>query len=233
MKNTTQHLLLCVLAFLAIFGHPLLASDFKCEGRVDVGPVFVHLDVLEFGKTVRRLDLGGVRLDSTLAIYKGFCIKPTFTYASNNGTLYNAGLALGHFLPVNESLCLTPYVGYSYTYVKATFSAFNPLIMQKLYFTTSFNAYAPMIGIDAHWKFWECWRLCGSLQYAWSHSLNHIKHVHKYKSHSSGPSMALFLERDLGKHWSVNVAGAFNYSLTRRKHGLRIYGFKLGIARWF
>ena len=232
MNKTKNYLLLC-FSFLFFLKSQTVSASSICEGRVDVGPVYVHMDILEFGKTVRHLDMAGVRLDSTIAIYKRFCVKPTFTYAGNNGNLYNAGLAVGHFVPITKQLCITPYVGYAYTYVNSTFSFYNPFLADKLHFKTSFHSYAPNIGLDVHYKFMDCWRICGTIQYAWSRTLNRIRNIQTYHTRSRGPSVALSLERDIGEHWTVNIAGAYNSSLTREKHGLRLYGFKFGVARWF
>jgi len=55
----------------------------------------------------------------------------------------------------------------------------------------------------------------------------------RLKEHSSGSAFSAMIEQDLNKYWSVNLAGAYNNSMSKEKNGMRAYGVKLGIARWF
>jgi hypothetical protein len=37
-------------------------------GKVDAGPTYVHIDVLESGHTIKRLEMGGVKADSSIVV---------------------------------------------------------------------------------------------------------------------------------------------------------------------
>ena len=61
-----------------------LEAEVKSEvkGKVDIGPAFIHLDILESGRTIDRLDMMGVRADFSYFIHRGLYIKPTVLYGN-------------------------------------------------------------------------------------------------------------------------------------------------------
>ena len=54
---------ICSLISLTL---PLFAYSDHCGGKVDLGPVFVHIDVLESGHTIKKLDMGGFKINGTI-----------------------------------------------------------------------------------------------------------------------------------------------------------------------
>lgn len=206
------------------------------QGRVDVGPAYIHLDVLESNKTIKKLDMPGLRADATVAFYKGFCIKPFITYGNLKGEIVTAGIGIGHFIPFNDNFCVTPVVGYGYTYLNTHIDVPYPdrsMPITILSVKEKFYSKSPYIGLDAHYKFAKKWRVGGFIQYSWSRTDTKISGLGLFKSKSRGPSFGGFIERDLGDKWSLNLGFAYNLSLTKEKHGLRAAGVRLGIARWF
>jgi len=85
MKKYLITLFCACLPFSLVAGSP-----FCCKGRVDVGPVYLHLNAIENGKTADSFDMVGVRSDSTLLFFEGsgLCFKPTITYADKDAKFF-------------------------------------------------------------------------------------------------------------------------------------------------
>ena len=60
----------------ALFLTSFLSAEIK--GKVDIGPAYLSVDILESGKTEQTLSMGAVKGDATIAVWKGICIKPGF-----------------------------------------------------------------------------------------------------------------------------------------------------------
>jgi len=203
-----------------------------CNARVDIGPAAVRIDVLESGDTVDRMEMFGLRGDISWLVWKGFCLKPTFMTVFGDGDYLMTGIGLGHCFPLSSCLVVTPSVGFNYSYLqtKRDFAA-GPGIFVRL--RQKISSTSPYAGIEAAFTFWRCWRLYGSFQYAWSHSVTTIEGQSNIETSSSGPNYALVLERDINQCWSVNIGIGYNLTLSKERHGFRGSGAKLGIVRWF
>lgn len=221
--------------FVSLFTLCYQSIEAQCSGKVDIGPAYVHVDILEHGHTVKRLDMGAVKADATIVPLKdyfpGLCLKPTVLYGSGHGDLLTTGIGIGHFIPINDNICFTPSLGYSYTDLRARINLreFNLFNLKE-----KFRSNAFYLCIEGHYKFWECWRVCGQIQYAWSHTHTTISSLPgKQRSNAKGFNYAAMIERDINDCWSIHVGVAYNESLTNERHGLRGYGTKVGIAYWF
>lgn len=201
-----------------------------CRGKIDVAPAFVHLDVINFGKTIKTMDMPGIKADANYLIYKGICIKPGLLYANNRGSLLTTGAGLGIALPYKR-WCVTPAIGANYTQVRTSI----PIDLGdfKLKAREKFRSWSPYASIEVFYRIAKRWRIGAQFQYAWSRSHTTIEGFGSDKSNAKGPSYSILLERDFCDHWSLNFGAAYNLSLTKEKHGIRGYGFKLGLARWF
>lgn len=226
---------------------PLSSYADHCGGKVDFGPVYVHLDVLESGHTVKKLDFGGFKLNGTIMIKEGygFCVKPDVIYATgHDGELLAGSLGFGHVTPINDKFCVTPTVGLTLSNLSTNYNALPPRTPIKLHLRERFRSLAPFIGLDVNYTIIKGLRICGNFQYSWSrthtkiktqHTMNDTEIKNKYisKGDSKGPSYALMIEKDLNDKYSIHLGAAYNSSLSHEKHGLRGYGIKLGVARWF
>lgn len=218
--------------FLIMAWQSALQAD--CCGKIEGGPAYVHVDILESGKTVHRMNMGAFKGDASYIIKKGygFVIKPSILYATTGGKEYLASGALGfgHCTPINQWLTLTPSFGVTFTYVrtKTKILALGLTNLKETFWSTS-----PYIGIDACCKIADTWRVVGVFQYAISRTHTNIQGILKDKSQSQGPSYAVLLEKDITDKVSVNLGAAYNLSLSKEKHGLRGMGAKASIAYWF
>lgn len=227
--NKNKILSKLLIAFIGLIAYkiPLHAET---KGKVDLAPAYVHIDILESGKTVKRMDLPAVKSEATILIYKGLCLKPNILYGSGRGSIFNAGLGIGYCLPISERVCLTPSVGCSFTNLRTTI---NIPLLGLFHLNERFRSISPYVGLDATYSITECWRICAAVQYVFSRTHTKIEHLLTDKSHTKGPNYGIMLERDLNEEWSVQLGAAYNISLSKEKHGLRGYGFKLGLAKWF
>lgn len=218
-----------LLTFCGLAALSNLTFADHCGGKVDVGPVFVHVDVLQSGHTIKKLDMGGLKADATFMLKEGygFCIKPSFLYAQGHGELITAGLGLGHVTPITDQLCVTPHAGGTWTNLRTSVK-----LMGVIHAKERFRSVAPYAAIDFTYKICTGWRVCASYMYSWSRTHTRIEKIAKFKGNTSGPSISAMVEHDLNDCWSVHFGGAYNNSLDREKHGIRGYGFKLGVARW-
>ncbi len=224
-----KYILVGALATLGWLHHPLEA---KIWGKVDLSAAYVHLDILESNRTVQKIDMPAVRLDGNIVFYEGWCIKPLVMYGKNQAELTTLGLGIGHVIPFWECFYLTPSVGCSYTHVTTTFHLRHP-DFGHLQFHEEFHSIAPYGCLELTYTIREDMRVTGSFQWAWARTHTKIKRLLDDKSNSNGPNIGLQFEYDLSKCWSVNIGGAYNESLGETKDGIRAWGGKLGLARWF
>lgn len=213
----------------------LLEAEVKGEvkGKVDVGPAFIHLDVLESGRTIDRLDMMGFRADFSYILHKGLYVKPTLLYghgSSGKGGLFIGSLGIGYLIPLNQIFLIAPSAGVTYGHIWTKID-FPALMLKNL--SESFKSWAPFVELDLYYTFIKNWRLCVGVQYAWSHSNITIAKLGKSKSDCQGFAYSLLLEHDFADQWSWNIGAAYNLSLSKEKHGLRGSGIKAGIVRWF
>lgn len=204
-----------------------------CLGKIDVGPAYVHLDVIEDKETVKDLDLPAVRADMCLCSANGYTLKPMILYGkSHDGELLSYGGSLGRCIPFGKVLIINPQVGATYTLLHTSIHL-DLGGLGQIKFQEKFRSIAPYLGLEIYIEFAEHWRLCVSGQYAWSFSKTKIKDLLTCNSNSEGPAYGLLLEYDFACNWSVNVGAAYNESMSKEKNGLRGRGIKLGLARWF
>ncbi|MGA8164501.1 MAG: hypothetical protein WB791_05680 [Waddliaceae bacterium] len=203
-----------------------------CNNKVDVGLAYVHLDILESNQTIKELNMPGIRGDATMISDTGWCLKSFALYAKHDGTLFNYGTAVGKCFPFFDIVVITPLSGISYTDLTTSIGV-DLGEMGKIKSKETFHAIAPYVGVEVVIGISSKWRLCGTAQYAWSHSKTKIKELLHSKSHSKGPIYALLLEYDLYACCSINLGAAYNASLSEEKHGIRGRGAKVGIAYWF
>ncbi|MEI8125931.1 MAG: hypothetical protein WCG42_09255 [Parachlamydiaceae bacterium] len=208
-----------------------LAAD-VC-GKFDFGPAYLHIDVLQSGHTIQTLNMPGLRIDSTVIVWKGVCVKPFLTYGGKGSSqIYNLGCGVGHYTPIGDKCSITPSVGVAYTNFKTHFhvptSSEVSIVLEE-----QFQSISPYVGIDASYCFYKGWRLVGSYQYLWSFSQTEIKGQPTTNSQPKGSCYGLMVEYDVNNKWSINLGAAYNISLTKEKHGLRGYGARLGFAYWF
>lgn len=211
------------------------ASADQCGGKIDIGPVYVHLDVLQNGKTIKRLDMGGFKVNGTIMLKEGygFCLKPDLIYAAGEGELFAGALGFGHLFPVHPNLCITPSVGFNVSSMRTSYDFYHPQLQRIIPVRERFHSTAPYVAIDANYTVWKGLRVCGSFQYSWSRTHTWLKKIGTFKSSSKGASYAAMIEQDFNDKWSLHLGAAYNVSLSHEKHGLRGYGFKLGIAHWY
>ncbi|MBS4167943.1 outer membrane beta-barrel protein [Parachlamydia sp. AcF125] len=208
----------------------------KVWGKVDFGPAYVHIDVLNSNRTVKRMDLIAYKADASIIVKDGWCVKPSVLYGANQGDLFTASLGVGHCFPIGDKWVLTPAVGIGYSFTRTTFKM--PVQGYNFIFKERFRSYSPYISMEATYRIRPDLRVSGQVQYSWSRTHTTIKQPAlnqrlKSKDHTSGPSYAAMLEYDLSEKVSINAGAAYNRSLSEEKHGIRGYGAKVGLAYWF
>lgn len=209
----------------------------EIQGRAEVAAAYVHIDVIKDNNTEKKMDLPAVKGDATIVFYEGWCLKPSILYGDKDGRLFTAALGFGRTIPFMECFCVTPSVGVSYTDMQTDLKDFVPGF-GELHFDAEFESTSPYVNIDLSYKFCDCWRLVGNVQYAWSRSHSKYKErTFKTVSHDKGSSSGFnyggMIEYDFTDCWSINVGAAYNNSLSKDKDGLRGFGTKIGIVRWF
>lgn len=226
MKNVvlTMALFLC-LSTKAVYA--------ECYGKADLGAVFLRADVIQSGKTVESLDMGGIRGDATVLVYNGFCFKPSFILArgKDEGRLYTASLGVGHYFPVNKEICLVPSLGVNISELKSELRTklFGMVFKNK----EKFRSGSFYIGLDATYSVGDSLLFTGVIQYAWARTNTHVEDQFNSNGHSQGLNLGVLVDYYLTKCWSINAGFGYNNSLSKEKHGLRVIGGKVGVAYWF
>lgn len=206
----------------------------ECAGKIELAPAFLHIDILESGKTIKRMDMPAVRGEISYLFWQGFYIKPIIVYGnggSAKGGTAIGSVSLGRCIPLNDKLILSPSVGigYSHLWTKIDFPALGLENLKE-----KFKSLSPFVGIDAIYTIQKGLRLNLSVQYAWARTHTSIAQVvRRQKNHSQGFNYSCMVEQDLNDKWSVNVGATYSLSLSKEKHGVRGTGVKAGLARWF
>lgn len=222
----TKSILIPIIVLTVLINCFIQAESRDCCGKVDVGLAYVHLDVLESGHTVKRIDKIAFKGDAHLRVYKGIVLKPTVLFSDD---IFAGGIAIGHCTPVHRYLTLTPNIGVSASHITTRidipFYGFENL-------SENFRSRSFFVGLDYTINISSCWRICGIYQYVWSRTYTRIEGLLNSKGHSKGSNYGLMLETDINDYWSVNIGGAYNISLSKEKHGIRGAGAKIGIVYW-
>ncbi len=223
-------LTLMIRLMVILFGLSFSSLEGKCCGKVDLGPTIMDIDILESGKTVKTLHMGGVKGDATILIYQGLCIKPGFIWGRGHGQLAAGTIAVGYCIPIMKCIKILPNVGvtWSYLHTRVDFEQLGLFDLKE-----RFRSQSPFIGIEFCYTFAEKWTLMGVYQYAWSRTHTKIGQLVSEHSHSDGSNYSLGIDYSLSQHWSVIFGVGYNITLSQEKHGLRGKGAKLGIAYYF
>lgn len=224
MKHILFLLCLCLLP---------LWTEAACFRKLDVAPVYIHLDVLQSGKTIRSRDIFGGRADLNYVFDKGIGIKGNFMGGAGDRThFWNAMAGLGFCYPITSSWSVFPYGGavfgrFESKYKLEVAEGVKVPVKEKL------QTISPVAGLDLSYKICEGWRTTFTFQYSWSTVYAKIKPFVDSKSRAQGPSYSLQLEKDITDCWSINAGVGYNLSISKEKHGLRATGVKLGVGYWF
>ncbi|MBA2368523.1 MAG: outer membrane beta-barrel protein [Candidatus Protochlamydia sp.] len=222
-------------SFILFSSAALLLTSFltaEIKGKVDIGPAYLSVDILESGKTEQTLSMGAVKGDATVMVWKGFCIKSGFLLGQGNYKSQIAAFTVGagQFIPVTDTFSLLPSIGVTFTYLH-THIDFVELGIYQL--KERFRSSSPFVALEFSYQFCEKWTLIGMYQYAWSQTHTKIKPFVSDDSHSQGPNYSLGLDYSLNKNWSITLGAGYNITLSKEKHGLRGKGAKLGVAYYF
>lgn len=206
-----------------------LSLEALCKGKFDVAPSWMRIDVLEFGKTVRKIDTAGARVQLDYFLWKNVLVKSSILAGRGDANFEQYALGLAACFPFKEVFYFTPHGGYTYMNFRTTFDLPQFYLSHiKQHFTSN----GPYLGIEAQWCITDKFRVGAGFVYTWSTIRNEIKPLPRVKSSSKGPSYSLLIERDIDSKWSINVGLGYNLSLDNKKHGLRGKGIKVGITRW-
>lgn len=221
-----------VLLFTTVFLFSFQTARSEIFGKVDIGPAFIQLDILESGKTIETRDLWAVKGDATIVVYKGLFIKPGFIWGDGKAQFSAFSIGVGHAFPVYDGLTLLPSVGIAFSYLKTDIDYnFNGFLLEDL--TEKFRSRSPYVALEVTYKLSDCWTIMGLFQYAWSRTYTTLESLYSDKSHSCGPNYGLAVEYSLNQCWALTFGVGYNITLSKEKHGLRGKGAKLGLAYYF
>lgn len=231
-----SHLFSAVLLITAFSGMKGASLSAECCAKIEAGPAYLHIDVLESGHTIKELNMAAIKADASWIVWKGICLKPSFLYGrQGHSEVASGGCGLGQYIPIGDKCAITPSIGCNFTQFKTNIHL--PITeAYKLKLRERFRSVSPYVALDASYCFCKGWRILGIYQYVWSRTWTKIQGLGvdmTDKSRPKGSNYALVLERDINDNWSVNVGAAYNLSLTKEKHGLRACGVRLAIAYWF
>lgn len=206
----------------------------EIKGRADLGAVYAEVDILESGKTIETLHMKGAKFDSTIVLYQGYTVKASALWCEEHGGLTSGTLAVGYMVPIGQRWKFLPNVGMNWSYLHTTveFKDFG-LQLGRTHFKERFRSDTPFIGLDIGFAITDDLTLIAMYQYGWARTHTKIRTIASQKSHSCGPNYALALDYSIAEHWSLSLAGSYNITLSKEKHGLRGKGLKLGVAYYF
>lgn len=239
------------------------ALSAEIRGKIDLGPAYAHVDVLESGKTVKAMHMGALKGDATILFWKGLGVKGGFLAASGQGDLFSYNVAVANYTPLKdiikcfrgnsscssnvffnqaERITLIPSVGVTFTYMSTHINLKEQMLH---HLKERFRSSSPYIALELYYKINCDWTIMAMYQYAWSRTHTKITttrrthspfisgKIHGDHGHSDGPNYTLGVDYTINDHWSVNAGAAYNITLSHEKHGLRGYGFKVGSSYYF
>ena len=198
--------------------------------RIDTGPAYLKIDLLEKEKIRKTIRLNAFKFDGSIGIGKGFCLKPSFLYADKKTYISTYSLGLGYNLTFIPMFCFTPHVGVSRTSFK------TPIHIPEYTLAPlkeCFLSYGKYIGLDITWNIIPGLRMYGGFQYIWSRVKTTVKPLFISHNNTEGPSYGLVIEKDLGTNFSLSLSYGYNLSLSEEKHGLKGQGVKFGCVYWY
>lgn len=211
----------------------------KVQGKVDVGPVWLNVDMLHHNKPVNELDMKGARADGFLVVYSGFFLKPFVMAATGNGDLFSGGMSAGFYFPVGKWGIL-PQAGWSYTHLDTGVDILldHPNLPQPMLLNAdqTFEAHTPSLGLDVTFHPVEQWLFAVGVQYGWSQGCTVTKTPlgeAKYEAESRGFNYTAQMDYYFRKNWSANLGFAYNTSKSRERHGMKGHGIRLGFGHTF
>ncbi len=227
----TLQLLICVL----------LASSYCYSfcGRIDGGPVYLHVDILHNEKALKKVDMVGGRADATLLPVDGlgFCVKPFGFVAGGGATFLSYGVGLGHYTPLNyftsylDKFSLVPVIGISFSRLETTMDIVHPLAgnitVEEVFHSTSYYA-----GGELTYCLTPGVSLTGIFQYTWSNTKTSIANTIS-RGKSSGLNFAGVIDAKIIDRLWATLALGYNNSMSHEKDGIRGWGGKLGLAYYF
>lgn len=218
--------------FMGAFELPCLPNT----GKVDLAPVYIHMDILEHAHTVDKVDMWGGRLDLSYLFWGGWTVKNSnnAVWGDESSRLYTTSLGLGYTVPLAEGFYITPYAGCGYSYFRVNTKLPAFFNFGDVRFKHTYRTWSPYIAMDVNYTIGCGWRVGATIQYAWANTQTSIGQlVHNQHTKGAGFAYAGYVEKDILENLSINIGVGYNNSLTKEKHGLRAYGAKAGLAYWF
>lgn len=214
-----------ILRMFIIFGIGFL-SKAEAAGKVDVGAIYVNLQLINNGDKSQELDLYGARIDTSFQIVHGLLGKVAASYANGDGSDFVfLTTALGYYIPIQKCFILIPQGGLSYSHLNTKLDPFD--------LDEKFTSYTPFVGIEAVYKYSECINISGSVLYGFAQTKTEIESFPNTKGESKGPSYAIMAEYMLTKCASISLTWAYNLSMSREKHGIKGQGARLAFGYYF
>jgi hypothetical protein len=222
-----KNILSCVLS---LFIFPIMTY---ASGKIDAGPVYINMKVLQHGKTQQTLEMYGFRADATIQVFpgeglfRGIVVKPSGTWAEGSGNFVTGGIGIGHYTPIMDCLAVTPLVGIVYSRLSTwvDYSEFGLSIQKQIACATT-----PYVGIDICYTINPQWLVSGSIQYGWAAGRTYIGILGLSKGQSAGPTLSAMVDYYVTPQWSINAAWAYNHTLTQERHGMKASGCRLGLG---
>lgn len=213
----------------------------ECRGKIDTGPTYVNIDVLESGKTIRNLDLFAWKADAFYRVWSGLSVKGGVLIGGGDARFYTVYGGVGFCVPVHERVTLFPNAGYTFGRFTSTLDyemEQQGFVLEIRDLKEKIHSSGPYLGLDISVKITDKWRAVFIYQYAWSRVRTQFTKDEpeiriKSKDRTEGSNFAILLERDIAEHWSLSLGAGYNLSLSKDKHGLRGKGVKAGIVYWF
>ncbi len=223
--------------------------EIKPCGRVDVGPVYVQVQVLEDGSKMQEINLFGGRVDASILPFKdsGFAIKPTATASRGDGEFYTYGVGLGYYIPFFKCCYFVPVAGLGWTNLSTTVDLTFPTGLQPPFpgevlvrdIDERFRSDSRYLGFELMCQFRESIYTTFIYQYAWADGDTRLRDdffpggevVSKGKT--SGANFAVSIDYYFTKCFSTSIAAGVNNSLDENRFGIRAYGVKLSVGYYF
>jgi hypothetical protein len=222
-------------------------EDPMFRGKLELGPAYMHIDMLSDGVIRNKLDLYGMQANASVIVWKGATFKLGGIYGRNDGQVNSLSFAAGWTIPLEVygwKFYITPNGGYTIGYLRgntdldARFIPLNGIRVKQ-----AFHNKTPFVGIDITSVISEKWTTTTVIQYGWTRSkvtwdnpavmgVSMIP-ANGQTTESRGFNLGSVVDYWVTENWSINLAVGTQHSRGKEKDATKAFGGRIGVGYYF
>jgi len=224
------------MASCTLISQALLGREFFEHGKIDVGPIYLRMDIENNGVRTEVLKSVGFRANASIQAWEGLILKPSFMTAGGEANLIAGGFGVGWYVPVADWLSVTPTIAYSISDMDfdVNLPQYGVEVSNQNFYSYGFSS-----GVDIGITPCKTVFISLGVMYAWPTTETTIDALiidgqsFKSTTSSKGPIYAAQVDYYFDETWSVNVAYGYQLSMAKEKNSMTAAGWRIGGGYFF